>query len=240
MSATPRIHRFDFNTLRDFRDPIAMQATNEPLVVDLPPPPPPPVFNENDLEAARLESRKQGYAEGFAAGQNEAQQQADQTLRHANEVMGGIAGLTHDMHARYLDLLARESAELSKLVISVAKKVVGATLETHATEAIHAVITQCLPVIFSKPKLVIELNPAMFEATVNHIEAQLQQHGFEGEIQFKGNPALGNSDITIDWGSGEMERSAETLWREVEALIARMPLMIDLSKTQPSETPTGE
>lgn len=53
-----RIHRFDFNTLRDFRGPIVMKATDEPLVVDLPPPPPPPVYNEAQLEAAQLEAKK--------------------------------------------------------------------------------------------------------------------------------------------------------------------------------------
>ena len=155
---TTRIHRFDFNTLRDFRGPIVMKASNEPLVVDLPPPPPPPVFHEADLEAARLEGKKQGYADGFIAGQKEAHQQADASLRHAHEVIGQLAETVKTMQGRYLELLSNESEQLSHLVLSIAQKVVGSQLQTSDVAAIQQVVTQCLPVIFSKPKLVVELN----------------------------------------------------------------------------------
>lgn len=240
---TTRIHRFDFNTLRDFRGPIVMKASNEPLVVDLPPPPPPPVFHEADLEAARLEGKKQGYADGFLAGQKEAHQQADASLRHAHEVIGQLAETVKTMQGRYLDLLSNESEQLSHLVLSIAQKVVGSQLQTSDVAAIQQVVTQCLPVIFSKPKLVVELNPDMFEFTIDYIEEQLRHAGFEGEIQFKGNPALGTSDVILDWGNGHMQRSAAALWAEVEALIARMPLAISLAlppAPTESEHLTGE
>lgn len=243
-----RIHRFDFNSLRDFRGPIAMGATNEPLVVDLPPPPPPPTFNEHDLEAARAEGKKQGYAEGFKAGHIEAQGQADAQLHHAHEVIAKLSGTANAMRARYLALLSQESQQLSQLVRAIAQKVVASTLDTHSVAAIESVVSQCLPVIFSKPKLTIELNPAMFEFTIHYIEQQLQAHGFEGEVQFKSNPALGKSDITIDWGNGQVERHADSIWREIEGLIAHMPLNLtfnapetdDTPATNEPETPTGE
>jgi flagellar assembly protein FliH len=238
-----RIHRFDFNTLRDFRGPIVMKATDEPLVVDLPPPPPPPVYNEAQLEAAQLEAKKQGYADGFLAGQKEAQMQADAKLSHAHEVIAQLAGTVEAMQARYLELLSSESQQLSQLVLAIAQKVIGSRLQSADVAAIQHVVTQCLPVIFSKPKLVVELNPEMFEFTINYIEEQLRQAGFEGEIQFKGNPALGTSDVTLDWGSDQMQRSADALWAEVETLIARMPLNVTLAlppETNESEHLTGE
>lgn len=238
-----RIHRFDFNTLRDFRGPIVIKAANEQLVVDLPPPPPPPVFHEVDLEAARLEGRKQGYADGFAEGQKEAHQQADAELRHAHAVIRELADTVKAMQGRYLDLLAQESEQLSQLVLAIAQKVIGSRLQSNDAEAISEVVTQCLPVIFNKPKLVVELNPEMFEFTINYIEEQLQHAGFEGEIQFKGNTALGRSDVILDWGNGHMQRSAAALWAEVEALIARMPLAVTLAlppAPNESEHLTGE
>ena len=238
-----RIHRFDFNSLRDFRGPIVMKAANEQLVVDLPPPPPPPVFHEGDLEAARLEGKKQGYADGFLAGQHEAFQQADAKLRHAHEVISQMADTVKTMQGRYLELLSGESEQLSQLVRSIAQKVIGSQLQSSDVAAIQQVVTQCLPVIFNKPKLVVELNPDMFEFTINYIEEQLRNAGFEGEIQFKGNLALGVSDVILDWGNGHMQRSADALWAEVETLIARMPLAITLAlppEPTESEQLTGE
>lgn len=240
-----RIHRFDFNSLRDFRGPIVMKATNEPLVVDLPPPPPPPVFNESELAAARAEGKKQGYADGFTAGQSEANAKADQKVQHATEVIAQLAAMTNEMRGRYSELLSTESEQLSALVVSIAQKVVGTMLDSNAAQAIQAVVTDCLPVIFSKPKLVIELNPNMFDSTIDSIEQQLRAHSFEGEVQFKANEAMGVSDVNLDWGAGQMQRSAAALWNEIEALIARMPLTVHrnneaITETLPPETPIGE
>ncbi len=233
-----RIHRFDFNTLRDFRGPIVMKASAEPLVVDLPPPPARPVFNEADLEASHQEGKKQGYADGFLAGQKEALQQADQQLRHAHEIISQLADMAKIMQTRYLELLNTESQQLSDLVLAICQKVIGSRLPAANIEAIQLVVTQCLPVIFSKPKLIAELNPDMFEFTINYIEQQLRHAGFEGEIQFKSNPSFGKSDVKLDWGNGHIERNANNLWNEVSALIARMTLTSTL--THPTESSESE
>ena len=234
---TPRIHRFDFNALRDFRGPIVVNTIEEPVVE--PPPPPAPVFSEADLEAARVAGRKQGYTEGFTAGQLEARKQFDIKTDATNIIIGSIADTVSDLQQRYLGILSSESAQLSQLVLSVARKVAGDAIDARGEQAIEAIVAQSLAVIFSKPRLIIEMNPDTFSQVVDRIEEQLRTHGFEGEIQFKGNPALGMSDITLDWGNGQMERNVATLWSEVEAIIARVPLELTFAETLENSTTTG-
>ncbi len=239
MTTNTRISRFDFNTLRDFRGPIVTHAV-EDLVVDLPPPaPPPPVYDSAQLEAARQDGRKTGFTEGFLAGEAETQKKSDIKMENANELIATLSTTVSEMQARYQQLLAAEAANLSQLILSISRKVAGDAINERGEEVVQTVLAQCLPVIFSKPRVVIELNPELFEQTIGRIETQLQTHGFEGEILFKGNSDFGLSDITIDWGTGQVKRTATDLWTEIEALIERVPLELTFADTLNNTNTTG-
>jgi flagellar biosynthesis/type III secretory pathway protein FliH len=239
-----RIHRFDFSSLQDFRGPIVVKAISHQMDQDIAPPPlPAPVFSEQDIEAARISGRKQGFSEGFSAGAQEAKKQADVIAEQANESIAQLAGMVEVARTQYQALLQEESSYLSKFVLSVARKVVGEAINERGEREVIAIVEQCLPVIFSKPRLSIELNPKLFERALERIETSLRAHGFEGEVLFRANENLGLSDITLDWGSGEVRRSAQQLWEEIETLIERIPLEITFAETLVTTSPqntTGE
>ncbi len=237
MTGNSRIQRFDFGGLRDFRGPIVVKTVEEAAPIEIAPPP--PVYSEEDLEAARAAGRKQGYSEGFAAGDLEARKQFDSKTEAANTFLGHLAGEVSDIQRRYVTMLTAETAQLSQLILSVARKVAGEAIDQRGEQAINAIVTQCLPVIFSKPRLVIDLHPDLFTQTIDVIEAGLRAHGFEGEIQFRGNPAMGLSDINVDWGTGQVERNVETLWQEVDAIINRIPLELAFAETLETDPLTG-
>ncbi len=237
----PRIHRFDFNALRDFRGPIAVNTSLETAAVEIIVAPPPPIFSEQDLEAARMAGKKEGYSEGFIAGKQEAKNEFDAKTEGANEVIASMAPILGDLEARYHHMLRDESQHLSKLTLSVARKVAGESINERGEHIICATIERCMPVIFSKPRLIVELNPTVFDRTLERIETQLRNSGFEGEIQFKSNPAMGVSDVNLDWATGQVNHSAEALWNEIEALIERLPLELTFADTLTAhQTPTGD
>ncbi|MFZ4541055.1 MAG: hypothetical protein ACOYNL_04490 [Rickettsiales bacterium] len=240
--STPRIHRFDFTGLRDFRGTIVNTAVDEQLVVDLPPPPPPaPTYNEEELETARLAGRKQGYGEGFAAGQLDAAKNANGKFETANDMLSKLGDTVTEMSTLYTNMLVAESTNLTQLITSIARKVAGDALNERSHEAIKTVVDQCLPVIFSKPKLVIELSAALLDTAVERIETHLRSSGFEGELHFKGNQALALSDINLDWGTGQITRNTAALWEEIEAIIARVPLAQAFAETlNAHHTTTGD
>jgi flagellar biosynthesis/type III secretory pathway protein FliH len=238
MTTNPRISRFDFNTLRDFRGPIVVHAVENLEANIVPPPPPPPTYNSVELEAARQDGRKIGYVEGFAAGEAEAKNKSDIKAENANDLIATLSATVGEMQMRYRQLLTEEAANLSHLILSVSRKIAGDAINERSEEIVQNVLAQCLPVLFSKPKIVIELNPELFDQTIGRIETQLQTYGFEGEIQFKGNPTFGISDVTIDWGSGQVQRTTADLWTEIEALIQRVPLELTFAETLSNTTDT--
>lgn len=239
MSA-PRIHRFDFNGLRDFRGPIVMQAEVAPVEV-APPPPPPPTFSEAELDASRMAGRKQGYTEGFTAGRQEAQRETDRRAEDANAAISKLADAVGNLQTSYHRMLLTEATQLKQLITTIARKVAGEAINARGVETIEAVVERCLPVIFTKPRVIIELHPGILEAAIERIENQLRREGFEGEIQFRSNEDLGISDISIDWITGQVSRSEAALWEEIHTLLERVPLELTFAETlNTTIKPTGE
>lgn len=232
-----RLQRFDFGNLRDFRGPLVVPEAIEDLQEEIaPPPPPPPTFSEEDVEIAKQAAHKLGYAEGYEAGISHAAQQADQKRIIAENTITQLSSAIADLPYRYQQLLTHESAQLSELVLLIARKLTGVVLEKHAADAVGSLITRCLPVVLSKPMLVIELNPAAFEHTMDRIESLLKANGYEGQVQFRSNAEIGQYDAVLDWGTGQAVRSTAALWNEIESLMTTMPITLS-PVAAPAATP---
>lgn len=229
-----KIQRYDFGSLRDFRGPIVMQSIKDLQAArEEVAPPPPPTFSEAELDAARMAAKKEGYAEGFNAGLLEAKQQQEATQRDAIAIVQRMGELLNTLQSDYHAILRNESSQVSHLALAIAKKVAAEALETRAEEAIIAMVERCLPVLFTRPKITLELHPATFEATLDRIEAMIRDQGIEAEVQFRANESLGISDATIDWGNGQMTRSAEAIWHEItNILTSTAPSTSDNQHTQ--------
>lgn len=230
-----KLQRFDANHLRDFRAPITVNtaAIVEP---EAPPPPPPPVFRESDIEAAREVGKKMGYAEGFEAGLAQANTEAHHAARDLAHHMGRIQEQVASLIARYNDVVLQQSSELSQLVLMIARKVAGAALDANSAQAIAELVNRCLPIVYGKPRVVIELEPAMRNAVEASLRNQLAQGGFEGDVEFRSVDGMDPSDVRIDWGAGAANRDTNAIWGEIEALLQQVPLTPTLPTNESTTT----
>ena len=226
------LQRYDFGALRDFRGPIqhaVAQAAEETVVA--PPPPPAPTYSEEQMQMARIDAKKLGFNEGVLAGLAQAEAEAEANTAASDQAMLAISEQVITLSNSYTQVLKQQSLDVSELALMIAKKVAAEALNQHSVDVIAALVVRCLPVIYGRPRIMVELNPD----TLPHAEARLKEylvnHGYEGDIQFRANPALASSDASVDWGSGFAERSAATLWHDIELLLSRIPLELELPQT---------
>ena len=207
-----------------------------------------PTFSEEDLAIATLTAKQEGYADGFEAGLARAAEQADAQRVAIDTVIIEMGKQLQSLGQHYQQLLTRESESLTQLVLMIARKVAGEALEANSAQTILSLVTQCLPVILSKPRLNVELHPVSFERAIGPIELLLQTSGYEGEIQFRTNPALGAHDAVLEWGAGGANRTTATLWHEIETLLGTMPVTLaplaipgdTTPQITPPETPAAQ
>lgn len=232
------LRRFDSHYLRDFRSPITINpaAIIQAEEATPPPPPPPPIFSETELEQAKELSRKQGYAEGIEAEKEQANTDAVTREKETMDAVQRISFQLMQLAITYKALVEQQVAELSELVLAIAKKVAGDALDARGVDTIVALVAQCLPVMIDKPKIVIELHTDSVEGAKSKIVPLLSQHGLEGDVQFRVTNNLGPHDVRIDWGNGQATRSSEVLWGEIEALLQHIKIIPELP--DPNQQPT--
>lgn len=225
-----KLQRFDFGSLRDFRGPV-VSATLAAVDKAEPPPPPPPIYSQSDLDAARIEAKQAGYQEGFLAGSTEAKASTDAQASDSEKALIALGSLLADLDKRYAATLAQQSKEVSELSLLIAKKVAGDALDARSEEAAVSLVAGCLPLILSKPKLVIELHPDTVPKTESRLREYLAAQRYEGELICRDNPVLAPHDARIDWVLGHAERSTAALWQEIESLIRTIPTPITFHPT---------
>ena len=226
-----KLQRFDFGALRDFRGPITVKTVEEEIRIEEPTIVAAPTFNEADIEAARMAGKKEGYADGFNAGMAQAKVESDVAAQETDATIRQLGESLAVLEQQYQYLLTKESADLSSLVLMIARKIAGEALEARSIETITAMVTRCLPVLFSKPRLLIDVHPDMLARALERMETYLRSQGFEGDIQFRSNAELGTHDIALDWGVGQAARNTQQLWEEIETLMNRIPLEITFAET---------
>lgn len=229
--STPRLQRFGFQHLRDFSAPITVNAT----IIEAAPKeevaPPPPVFTEADLTHARDAAKKLGYAEGFEAGMQQAQSDATAISRDLAHTLGRIGDQLAALNATYQQLVAEQSAELSELVLMIARKVAGEALDARGVDTIRALVEGCVPLVLSKPRVTLEMSPLMLDRAQGILTEHFTQAGFEGDLQFRTSDSMDESDIRIEWANGKASRSTASLWQEIEALLQQHSLTPTLPTT---------
>lgn len=236
---TMRLQRFGHQHLRDFRGPITVKAMPEAVVEEVVEAPPAPTFSEADIEHARAAAKKIGYAEGFEAGLLQATNEQTAREKDTAHAISQIREQLGKLASRYQQLVNQQSAELSDLVLMIARKVAGEALTSHGTDTLAALVERCLPVIFGKPRVTVELASATLTAAQPILTDQLLKGGFEGDIQFRANDTLGAHDMRLDWGQGEATRSTAALWQEIEALLQQVSLTPTLPR-EVTNAPTQE
>lgn len=225
-----QLQRYDFGTLRDFRGPIQISTkVLEEIAVEAPPPPPPPTFSEDQLQMARIDAKKLGYNEGFMAGMAQAETERDTHTHNAQTALAAMVDQVDQVLSTYHNVLKQQSLQLSELALVVAKKVAGEALKKNSVDVIAALVVSSLPMLLPRPRVTIELHPDTLAAGEMFLMTYMAQKDYDGALMFRANPALGTADARIDWGTGLIERSSEALWNDVEQLLARIPLELELT-----------
>ena len=225
-----KLQRFDTRHLRDFRGPIAVNvaALDEVTTPEEVAPPAPPVFSEEDLNHAREAGQKLGYAEGFEAGLAQANSESTARARDLANSLARIGDQLAQLTQQYQTLVDEQSAELSALVLMIARKVAGEALEMHGTATIEGVVRRCMPMVFGKPRVLIELAPAMLDQVQQAVSEQFEQAGFGGDVEFRPLDGMDEYDMRVQWANGAATRSTAQLWQEIETLLAQVPLQVQL------------
>jgi flagellar assembly protein FliH len=213
------VRKFTFDNDFDAPKAAAQKAEPEIVIEDLPPPPqPPPSFSEAELEAAVAEARKAALAEGETKGKADAAAQIErQTAAGLTAIAAHFAKIDGEVQA-VAGALRETAIELS---LSMVRRLFPEFARRHGLEEVTELLGRCLDTLRTEPRFTLRVASGQAETLRTEVDALARSRGFEGRIVVAADEGLKPGDCRIEWSQGGMIRSADEIWKAIEAAIAQ-------------------
>jgi flagellar assembly protein FliH len=207
------VRKFTFDN--DFDRPKAPAPKVEPQVVaEAPPPPPPPTFSEEELAAAVAEARKTALAEGTGKGKAEAGAQIErQTASALNAIANHFAKIEAEVKAA-VGAMRETTVELS---LAMVRRLFPEFARQHGLDEVKALLGRNLDTLRTEPRFTVRVAAGQADLLRGEVETLAQSRGYEGRIVVTADESLKAGDCRIEWSQGGMIRSADEIWKAIEA-----------------------
>jgi flagellar assembly protein FliH len=206
-------NRFDLDDLAPMEEPAAAAEEAEaPEPVEEVPPP--PTFSEEEMATAREESFAEGLAEGF----RKAAESTEARIAEGATLIGQRLAEMIKAQAQARDEDAREAVQVAQ---AIARKLFPELNRRHGLEEIESLVRQSLQRVRGEPQVLLSVHESLASPLSSRLEALALSAGFQGNVKIAASAEVAAGDCRIAWSGGGAGRDAETLWREIDAVIER-------------------
>lgn len=163
-------------------------------------------FTQDDVDAARMW--------GVEEGREMEEGRCAQSLQAiASQMQLILSRLAHES-----DGLRQEAAGLA---MAAARKIAGEALAAYPIDTIEKVALEAVQDLRSEPRLSVRCNPQLVETLAERLEKTARDAGFDGAIRVRGDEALTDADVRLEWGAGAVQRSAAEIEDRLNDVVAR-------------------
>ncbi|TIH15252.1 flagellar assembly protein FliH [Marinifilum sp. JC120] len=168
-------------------------------------------------EAEAIKANAQ--AEGYAAGQAQAAQEAEQHMigfsQNVGQTLQAIQNQTHNV-------MMAQSADAISLVFMVVEKTLAVEMESRRQEILAALLDDALNRIDSMTQLVIKVSPADSDI-IGPLLGQAQvEHPDLAKWRVKADPAIDNGGIIVEATDAMIENTVTSRWEGVQEILGQL------------------
>lgn len=178
---------------------------------------PPPGVPEDLVAQLVARAREEAYAEGVAAGEQNATAMAAQTIASAAAT---LATRTAEMAAALDEATRGIEREAVDLAAAIGRKLAVHLIARYPVAEIEALVAECMASLDGVPHLVIRCHPDIAEAVRETATAHMATSGFSGRLIVMGDPDQRLGDGKLEWVDGGLTRDINTISREIDTRIS--------------------
>src|SRR5476651_2729279 len=146
-----------------------------------------PTITLVEAERRRVDGESQAHRKGFAAGQAQAQSEANQRAAAALALIAdGLARLDGALTG----IEARLETEAVEVAVAVAAKLAPELIAREPFAEISALATECFHQLVTTPHIVVRIGADIYEAAKDKLEEIARARGFEGRLMVLSDSAM--------------------------------------------------
>lgn len=177
-----------------------------------------PTITLIEHERRRADAESQAYRNGFAAGQEQAQQEAAQRIAAALAVIAdGLGRLDGALTA----IETRLEIEAVEVAVAVAAKLAPALLAREPLVEISALATDCFHHLVAAPHVAVRVGSGIYDTAKEKIEEIARARGFEGRLAMTPDETLAAGDCRIEWADGGVNRDQSATASAIDEMVGR-------------------
>lgn len=177
-----------------------------------------PTITMVEHERRRADAESQAYRNGFAAGQEQAQQE---TAQHIAATLAVIADGLARLDSALTAIETRHEIEAVEVAVAVAEKLAPALIAREPFAEISALATECFHHLVSTPHVAVRVGADIYEAAKEKIEEIARARGFEGRLAVTCDDALASGDCRIEWADGGVIRDQAATASAINETVGR-------------------
>jgi len=177
-----------------------------------------PTISLLEHERRRADAESQAYREGFAAGQEQAHQEATQRMADAlSMIADGLDRLDGALTA----IETRLETEAVEVAVAVAAKLSPALIAREPFAEIAALATECFHHLVSTPLVTVRIAAEIHETAKEQIEEIARARGFDGRLAIISDENLAPGDCRVEWADGGIIRNHTATTSAIDETVAR-------------------
>jgi len=177
-----------------------------------------PTITMVEHERRRADAESQAYRTGFAAGQEQSQQEAAQRIAAS---LGVIADGLGRLDGALTAIETRLETEAVEVAVAVAAKLAPALIAREPFAEISALATESFHHLVSTPHVAVRVAPGVYDAVKEKIEEITRSLGFEGRLAVTSDEILAPGDCRIEWADGGIIRNQAATASAVDEMVGR-------------------
>jgi flagellar assembly protein FliH len=154
-------------------------------------------------ERRRADAESVAYRNGFAAGQQQAQNEAAQ---RAADALTQIADSFVKLDGALAGIEARLETEAVQVAVAVAGKLAPKLIAREPFAEISALATECFQHLVKTPHVVVRVSQEIYDIAKSKLEEIAQARGFEGRLVVLAEAGMAPGDCRIEWADGGVAR----------------------------------
>jgi flagellar assembly protein FliH len=177
-----------------------------------------PTITLVEAERRRADAESVAYRNGYAAGQAQAQGEANERIAVA---LAAIADGLGRVHLALSGIETRLEIEAVEVAVAVASKLAPELIAREPLAELSALATECFRHLVTTPLVTVRIGADIYEPAKAKLEEIARARGFEGRMMVVTDEALRPGDCRIEWAEGGLVRDEAATLATVNDTVSR-------------------